>query len=80
MEAQGWVTRENDPADRRVRRVLPTVKALLAFDHIRAIADDVYAEALGGLSDLQRQDLTMGLTSIINNMSGAEEAAKKVTS
>jgi MarR family transcriptional regulator for hemolysin len=77
MEALGWVTRESDPADRRVRLVLPTPKALSAFDHIKAIAEEVYAEALADLSDDQRRTLMAGLISIVSNLSKADPVGQK---
>ena len=43
METGGWVTRQDDPRDRRVRLVLPTDKALDAYAGIKSIADEVYA-------------------------------------
>jgi DNA-binding MarR family transcriptional regulator len=79
MEGQGWVTREHDPHDRRVRLVLPTVKALQAFDHIKIIADDVYGQALSGLSEDERRILMAGLSAIITNLATSEMALEKVT-
>ncbi len=79
MEAQGWVTREHDPADRRVRLVLPTPKALQAFDHIKSIGDEVYGEALAGLSEDQRHLLMAGLSAIVSNLSKAESIGEKVS-
>jgi len=76
MEAQGWVTRDNDPNDRRVRLVLPTDKALQAFDHIKTIAEDVYGQALAGLTEDERRILTMGLCTIVTNLA-AEPACEK---
>lgn len=78
MEQQGWVTRENDPHDRRVRLVLPTVKALQAFDHIKIIADEVYGDALVGLSDDERRALMAGLSAIVSNLSKTETLGEKV--
>jgi MarR family transcriptional regulator for hemolysin len=74
--AQGWVTRDNDPNDRRVRLVLPTDKALQAFDHIKTIAEDVYGQALAGLTEDERRILTMGLCTIVTNLA-AEPACEK---
>lgn len=79
MEALGWVTRGPDPADRRVRMVLPTPKALAAFDHIKSVADDVYAEALQGLSLAERQTLLTGLGRIVVNLSTADPVGTKDT-
>lgn len=80
LEAQGWVTRANDPGDRRVRLVLPTAKALQGFDHIRTIADQVYDQALAGMTEAEQSILMAGLTAIITNLAAAETALEKVTS
>lgn len=78
MEQQGWVMRQGDPGDRRVRLVLPTAKALQAFDHMKTIADTVYAEALSGLADDDRHTLMMALSAIVGNLSGGEGPEPKV--
>jgi DNA-binding MarR family transcriptional regulator len=69
MEAAGWVARETDPCDRRVRLIVPTPKARLAHDDIRAIADEVYDEALHGLSATARDALIKSLNTIVGNLS-----------
>ncbi|MEO8243769.1 MAG: MarR family transcriptional regulator [bacterium] len=79
MEQQGWVTRENDPNDRRVRLVLPTPKALEAFSYIKAIADDVYQAALAGLNEEQRRTLMTGLQAIVSNLSKSDMVGEKVS-
>jgi len=75
MEAAGWVARETDPRDRRVRLIVPTPKARLAHEDIRAIADEVYDEALNGLSATERDTLVKGLSAISANLSGLSLAA-----
>lgn len=80
MEMQGWVTRDADPNDRRVRLVLPTAKALQAFDHIKIIADDVYGHALSGMNDDEKRILMAGLAAIISNLSAASPVCEKVES
>ncbi|EEW25640.1 MarR family winged helix-turn-helix transcriptional regulator [Rhodobacter ferrooxidans] len=74
MERAGWVMREADPLDRRVRVVVPTAKALQARDNIRAMADAVYDQALAGLSPAERAALVAGLATIVTNLavSGAD--------
>ena len=79
MEAQGWVIRQHDPSDRRVRLVLPTPKALQAFDHIKTIADDVYGHALKGMTDEERRILLAGLSAISTNLALSEVAHQKVS-
>ncbi|MBC7480062.1 MAG: MarR family transcriptional regulator [Pseudorhodobacter sp.] len=75
LEAQGWVTRQNDPGDRRVRLVLPTPKALQAFDHIRTIADEVYGLALAGMTEDEKRILMAGLSTIVTNLAAVENTA-----
>src|SRR6185369_10052268 len=50
MEAGGWVSRRQDVNDRRVRMIFPTDKSRKAFAAVKAIAGDIYEEALAGLS------------------------------
>lgn len=77
MEALGWVTRAPDPKDRRVRRVLPTAKALEAHKHIKSIADDVYADALAGMPPEERTRLLDALTTIVTNLAKAADCGQK---
>jgi MarR family transcriptional regulator, transcriptional regulator for hemolysin len=72
MVTGGWLIRQDDPADRRVKLVLPTPKSLAAHQDIKAIADDVYGEALAGLSADQAQVLMQGLETIIANLGPAD--------
>ena len=50
MEQAGWVAREADPADRRIRLVVPTARAMAAHAGLRAMFQSVIAEALAGFS------------------------------
>ena len=70
MEQAGWVRREPDALDRRVRRVVPTPRAQETFASIKAMARDVYEEALEGLSETERTALVASLNQIIDNLSG----------
>ena len=69
MAAADWVTRELDMSDRRVRMIVPTPKALQAYEQIRSIASEVYDEALAGLSGREREMLVVGLNTIVKNLS-----------
>jgi DNA-binding MarR family transcriptional regulator len=71
MEAAGWVERRPDPQDRRVKLVVPTDRARAVHAEIRAMADDVYGEALGGLAPEQRVALLGGLSRVIANLNEA---------
>lgn len=74
MVQTGWVRREPDPNDRRVRLIVPTDKALRAFETVHGVAGEVYAEALAGLSDAQKATLVTALNTIIENLTGEEAA------
>ena len=50
METAGWVARVTDPADKRIRMVVPTEKAIGAHDGIRRVLDEVIDEALVGFT------------------------------
>ena len=69
MASADWVTRELDMSDRRVRVIVPTPKALRAYEQIRAIASGVYDEALADVSKREREILVVGLNSIVKNLS-----------
>ena len=71
MEAAGWVERRPDPQDRRAKIVTPTERAIAAHAVIRSMADEVYAEALNGLSPDRRQALLSGLSTVIANLTEA---------
>ena len=75
MVKGGWLQRQDDPKDRRVKLVLPTEKALSVFREITDIADDVYREALAGLSDAEAEALLQGLACISKNLTALETAA-----
>lgn len=77
MEAAGWVLRKADPADRRVRLVTPTDKMQATHAAIKAMAEDVYADALQGFSADQRADLMAALRRLTQNLNqGAGDATK----
>lgn len=79
MEAAGWVARMPDPQDRRAKLVMPTERARAVHAEIRAMADEVYGEALAGLSPDQRGALLGGLAQVIANLNeAAGQAAQGV--
>ncbi len=75
MEAQGWVERQADPHDRRVRLVKPSARALALRDDLRRMAEEIYAEALVGISADEKQNLMQCLRTITRNLAGAGFAA-----
>lgn len=75
MEEGGWIERRFDPADRRVRMIWPTAKSRAAYDGIKAVAGEVYEEALQGLSAAERQALIRGLELMAANLAGDDTEA-----
>jgi MarR family transcriptional regulator for hemolysin len=69
MEEAGWITRQPDPTDRRVRRIYMTAKAQDVLDHVRELSRDIYAEALKGIAPDTRDQLMTGLAQLRANLS-----------
>ena len=81
MEASGWVMRKQDAGDRRVRMIFPTEKSRNAFAAVKAIAGDIYDEALTGMSPAERRALISGLEKLVDNLGeGETPAAERVAS
>lgn len=81
MEEAGWIARQSDPSDRRVRRIYMTPKAQGVLDQMRELSRDIYAEALDGIAPEAREQLMTSLAQIRNNLSDrAEEASPKEVS
>jgi DNA-binding MarR family transcriptional regulator len=74
MEQGGWVKRCAHETDRRVNRVVPTDKSLATYSTIKAVAADVFEEALTGVGEDQRQALMSALVVMVNNLSSDETA------
>jgi DNA-binding MarR family transcriptional regulator len=73
MEQAGWVTREPDVNDRRVKLVTPTEKTKRIFDDVRGLAHEVFAEALAGLSESETRAVLFALQKIVDNLSEPAE-------
>lgn len=69
MEADGWVQRRFDPADRRAHTLWLTPKAKPVLDHIAQLIADTRAEALQGLSNEERTKLLELLERLHANLS-----------
>jgi MarR family transcriptional regulator, transcriptional regulator for hemolysin len=69
MEADGWVQRRFDPADRRAHTLWLTQKAKPVLDHIAQLISDTRAEALQGLSGEERSKLLELLERLHTNLS-----------
>jgi MarR family transcriptional regulator for hemolysin len=76
MEEGGWVERRADPNDRRARLLFLTERARPFIADMRAIAEEIYAEALSGLPADTRQTLTEILTAMRTNLSARPALAE----
>lgn len=72
MEQAGWVERGTDPADRRIRLLRPSEKAMGAFAEVKAVAGEIYEKALAGLSTEECEILMRGLVTVAANLAKAE--------
>jgi MarR family transcriptional regulator for hemolysin len=79
METGGWISRQQDANDRRVRMIFPTDKSRSAFVAIKSVAGDVYEEAVSGLTGEQRRMLIGGLARIVENLSDGETPSAEQT-
>lgn len=69
MEEGGWIERRADQKDRRVRMVFPTAKSRDVYSAIKAVASEVYEDALAGISGADRTILINALNQIVENLS-----------
>lgn len=74
MQEAGWVSREPDPNDRRIRIVHPTEQTRAVLAAAKGIADDIYADALAGLPSGTQEQLMSTLRRIILNLSQTAES------
>ena len=72
MESAGLVVREQDPNDRRARQLFTTAKARELIHPMRMRAEEVFAEALQGLSEEAHRQLLESLSVVVKNLSDAE--------
>ncbi|TFH75365.1 MarR family transcriptional regulator [Gammaproteobacteria bacterium LSUCC0112] len=57
LQQDGWVTRQDDPDDRRAKRVFLTNKALAILAELQTLGQQVRAEALAGITPAEEQQL-----------------------
>ena len=78
MEADGWVQRRFDPADRRAHTLWLTPRAKPVLDHIAHVIAEMRAETLHGLSNEERSRLIELLERVHANLAAlAPLAAEK---
>jgi DNA-binding MarR family transcriptional regulator len=75
MEAAGLVERRQDPNDRRARQLFTTQLSRDLLAPMRARADEVYGQALTGVSPDARAGFVAVLEAIIRNLTAAESGA-----
>lgn len=73
MTEGGWVERRPDPTDRRARRLYLTDKARPMLIQMRALADELYAEALTGLPASTQTQLITILQKMRDNLAARPE-------
>lgn len=76
MEADGWLERRADPADRRARRLFLRSKAKPLVEEIWHLADLTRAEAFAGIGKRQRELFVEQLERIRANLASLEKPRK----
>ena len=71
MEAAGWVAREADPTDRRVKNIVATPRTLAVSGDLRDLVSRVYIDALAGIAPAEQAILLNGLATISENLTQA---------
>jgi DNA-binding MarR family transcriptional regulator len=71
LEAKGWLERRPHPNDRRIKRVYLTGEVELLMQTMRAMAADVRAQALAGVSAQEQEQLLGLLAKVKGNMLAA---------
>jgi MarR family transcriptional regulator for hemolysin len=71
LEAAGWLQRRPHPQDRRAKCLFLTPKAHSRLERMRALADEVQAEALRGFTSAQHEDVIELLLRIKGNLIAA---------
>jgi DNA-binding MarR family transcriptional regulator len=77
MEAGGWIRRETDANDRRVRRLSMSEKAQGKLSEAQTLGQEVANEALAGLSAAERRLLIEMLEKVRRNLTAAIDSERK---
>ena len=72
LEINGWLRRESDAVDRRVKRIFLTDAVEPAMKAMRATAADVRREALSGLNPAEQERFVDALLAVKGNLSRSE--------
>ncbi len=76
MVAAGLVERRQDPEDRRARQIFTTERGRTLLAPMRERAAAVYAQALDGLSQAQREALLDAIETIVANLAPSQGASR----
>ncbi len=68
MERDGWVSRQPDPHDGRIKRVVPTQKAFEIWKEISKVGREILVKAYQGLSAEQIETVKSILTRVRQNL------------
>jgi DNA-binding MarR family transcriptional regulator len=74
LEEAGLVERRRDPGDRRAWLIFLTDKARPIIDQLRALADELFEQALVGIDDVTRDRLFGSLQTIRANLHTPDES------
>jgi DNA-binding MarR family transcriptional regulator len=69
LEEAGHVERRRDPSDRRVWRIYLTDAARPLLESLKLVADDVFEDAMSGISSEDRDQLFAALEIVRRNLS-----------
>jgi DNA-binding MarR family transcriptional regulator len=75
LEQAGWVERRPDPADRRANRLYLTAKVAPMWERMRALAGEVFTEALDGLAPPEQDRLIDWLLTVKRNLAAPDKPA-----
>lgn len=75
MEAAGLTERRRDPVDRRAHQLFLTDAARRLVPVFRAVASEVIAEALDGISEAEVEQVSALLARVRSNLTGKPEAS-----
>ncbi len=68
MEKQGWIIRQADPSDRRVKCICITPEAKQLMKKIIEVGDEIKPQILASLNNTERQAIVASLTTIRVNL------------
>jgi DNA-binding MarR family transcriptional regulator len=77
LEAKGWVRRDADAADRRVKRVFLTEEFEPALRAMRAAAAEMRRDALAGLSAEEQERFVDALLAVKANLNGSDNGVAR---